>query len=900
MALTSGTKLGPYEIVAPLGAGGMGEVYRARDTRLDRTVAVKILPAHLSSNPEARHRFEREARAISSLNHPNICTLHDIGRQDGTDFLVMEYLEGETLADRLIHGPLPTEQVLKYGVEICEGLEKAHKNGVIHRDLKPGNIMLTKSGAKLMDFGLAKATSAGAPPSSSLTMTLPSADQPLTAQGMMLGTFQYMSPEQVEGKEADARSDIFALGAVLYEMASGRCAFTGKSQASIVAAILASEPQPISAVQPMSPPALDRVVRTCLAKDPDDRWQTAHDVKLQLRWIAEGGSQAGVAVPAIARRKIRERLSWVLAAVTTFVAMAALVAYVRHIQPAAITARFVILPRDRPTVGYNSFAVSPDGRSIVFIAPTPDTKDSILWSRPLNSSEAQPLPGTEGAMDLFWSPEGQNIAFLAAGKLKRVASAGGTPQVLCNAAPNGGVSLDLGGTWSRDGEILFVPSLYSGILRVSSEGGLPTAVTVPDRSRHELMHAWPYFLPDGDHFLYFVVSNRKEQQGVYVGSLGSKNTSRVLDADSNAIYVSPGYLLFIREGRLLAQPFDAKRLRSSGEPFPVADQVHFFGAIHQGYFSASQNGVLAYVNAQSMFSHLVWVDRTGREVGTVGPPGDYFDLEVSPDERRVAIERVDPQNQQGDILVLELVRGILSQVTFTPWWEYCPRWSPDGTRILYDSNRAEQEQGLSSGTLYVKSADGAGSEELMLEPKDPRDWIWPDDWSRDGQLILYDLNKPSWSELWYLQLEGNRTTNLYLQRAFAGRFSPDARWVAYGSSESGVAEVYVRPFPPSEGKWQISTGGGGQILWRRDGKEIFYVAPDGKLMAATVKAGLRFEASSPTVLFTIPNAWSTRQCYAASHDGQRFLIRKFLSEGPVPINVVLNWTAELTPALKLR
>ncbi len=483
MALTSGTKLGPYEIVAPLGAGGMGEVYRARDTRLDRTVAVKILPAHLSSNPEARHRFEREARAISSLNHPNICTLHDIGRQDGTDFLVMEYLEGETLADRLIHGPLPTERVLKYGVEICEGLEKAHKNGVIHRDLKPGNIMLTKSGAKLMDFGLAKATSAGAPPSSSLTMTLPSADQPLTALGMMLGTFQYMSREQVEGKEADARSDIFALGAVLYEMASGRCAFTGKSQASIVAAILASEPQPISAVQPMSPPALDRVVRTCLAKDPDDRWQTAHDVKLQLRWIAEGGSQAGVAVPGIARRKIRERLSWVLAAVTTFVAMAALVAYVRHIQPAAITARFVILPRDRPTVGYNSFAVSPDGRSIVFIAPTPDTKDSILWSRPLNSSEAQPLPGTEGAMDLFWSPEGQNIAFLAAGKLKRVASAGGTPQVLCDAAPNGGVSLDLGGTWSRDGEILFVPSLYSGILRVSSEGGLPTAVTVPDRSR---------------------------------------------------------------------------------------------------------------------------------------------------------------------------------------------------------------------------------------------------------------------------------------------------------------------------------------------------------------------------------------------------------------------------------
>jgi Tol biopolymer transport system component len=873
----------------------MGEVYRARDTRLERTVAIKILSAHLSSQPEARHRFEREARAISSLNHPNICTLYDVGHQDGTDFLVMEYLEGETLADRLVRGCLPSEQVLKYGIEICEGLEQAHRSGVIHRDLKPGNIMLTKSAAKLMDFGLAKATCTSAPPSSSLTVTLSSPDQPLTARGAVLGTFQYMSPEQVEGKEADARSDIFALGAILYEMASGRRAFTGTSQASIVAAILASDPQPISSVQPMAPPELDRVVRTCLAKDPEDRWQTAHDVKLQLRWIAEGESRAPVVAPGITRRKVRERLAWAIAAATTFLALASLVAYVRHIHPVAITARFVVLPHDRGALGYNSFAVSPDARSIVFVAPTPDAKDNILWARPLNSLEARPLPGTEGAIDFFWSPDGGHIAFLADGKLKRVDSAGGSPQAICDAVPNGGNSLDLGGTWSHGGEILFVPGLYSGILRVSSEGGLATAVTVPDRSRHELMHAWPYFLPDGNHFLYFVVSNLKGQQGVYVGSLGSKDTSRVLDADSNAIYVSPGYLLFIREGRLLAQPFDAKRLRISGEPFPIAEQVHSFGPLHQGYFSASQNGVLAYVNAQSMFSHLVWVDRTGREVGTVGPPGDYVDFDMSPDERRVAIERIDPQNRQGDILVLELVRGILSQVTSTPWWEYIPRWAPDGTHILYDSNRAEQEQGLSSGTLYVRSADGAGSEELMLEPKDPKDWIFLDDWSRDGQLILYNLVKQSSSELWYLKLQGNRTTNLYLQRAFGGRFSPDGRWVAYSSSESGVAEVYVRPFPPSEGKWQISTGGGGQILWRRDGKEIFYVAPDGKLMAATVKAGLRFEASSPTALFTIPNAWSwsSRQCYAASHDGQRFLIKKFLSEGPVPINVVLNWTAEL-------
>ena len=889
MALASGTKLGPYEITAALGAGGMGEVYRARDTRLERAVAIKILPAQFSADTVCKQRFEREAKTISQLNHPHICTLYDVGSQDGIAYLVMECVEGETLAKRLERGPLPLEQVLKYGQQIADALDKAHRSGIVHRDLKPSNIMLAPTGAKLLDFGLAKPVTMvnGA----TLTVALPKSS--VTGQGTTVGTFRCMSPEQVEGKELDGRSDIFSLGAVLYEMLTGQVAFEGKSQLSVASAILEREPTPLNAIKPLTPPALEHAIRTCLAKDPDERWQTAHDVMLELRWIAEAGSQVGLAAPAMARKKIHERLAWAIALAATVLALAFLVLYVRHIQPAAITARFVIPARDRGAVGYNSFAVSPDGRSLVFIASTPDTKNLILWSRPLNSPEARPLPGTEGAIDLFWSPDGRRIAFFANGKLKKVDSAGGTSQVLCDAIAGGGNFLDLGGTWSRDGEILFVPGLYSGILRVSSEGGLATAVTVPDRSRHELMHAWPYFLPDGDHFLYFVVSSRKEQQGVYVGSLGSKNTRRVLDADSHAIYVSPGYLLFIREGRLLAQPFDAKRQQTSGDPFPVADQVHFYGAIHQGYFSASQNGVLAYVSAQSMFSHLVWVDRNGREVGSVGPSGDYSDFELSPDEKRVAIERVDPHNEQGDIFVLELARGILSQVTSTPWWEYQPRWSADGTHILYNSNRAEQERGLWSGTLYIKSADGTGSEELLLEPKDPKDWISPEDWSREGQFILYDLNKSSWTELWYLQLQGNRTTNLYLQRAREGKFSPDARWVAYVSGESGVAEVYVRPFPPSEGKWQVSTGGGGQVQWRHDGKELFYVTLDGKLMAATVKLGLRFEASGPAVLFTIPNASSEGRCYAASHNGKRFLIRKYLNDGPVPINVVLNWTAEL-------
>jgi len=449
MALTSGTKLGPYEIQSPLGAGGMGEVYLARDTRLDRTVAVKILPTHLSSNIEAKQRFEREARAISSLNHPNICTLHDVGHQDGTDFLVMEYLEGETLADRLMKGPLSSEQVLKYGIDICEGLEKAHKSGVIHRDLKPGNVMLTKSGAKLMDFGLAKATLAQAPPASSLTMTIsgPSAGQPLTAQGMVIGTFQYMAPEQLEGKEADARSDIFALGAVLYEMASGRRAFMGKSQASIVAAILASDPQPISSVQPMSPPALDRVVRTCMAKDPDDRWQTAHDVKLQLEWIAEAGSKAGIPAPVAARRRISQKLAWTVAAVAVAAAIALGIGFVLRAPAPVHTLRVSVLPPDQHSFDPMSIALSPDGTKLAFVAAAAGGAPQ-LWVRPLDSTAAQPLAGTDDAAFPFWSPESRSLGFFAQGKMRIIDASGGAVQTLADAPQ------PRGGAWGTDGTLL--------------------------------------------------------------------------------------------------------------------------------------------------------------------------------------------------------------------------------------------------------------------------------------------------------------------------------------------------------------------------------------------------------------------------------------------------------------
>jgi Tol biopolymer transport system component len=889
MFLTSGSRVGPYEVISAAGAGGMGEVYRARDTRLDRTVAIKILPAHLSDNPEAKQRFEREARAISSLNHPNICTLYDIGHQDGMDYLVMEFLEGETLAARLAKGPLPPEQVLKYGTEICEGLEKAHKTGVVHRDLKPGNIMLTKAGAKLMDFGLAKATTASAPPASSLTATLsgPSAEQPLTARGTVVGTFQYMSTEQIEGQEADARSDIFALGAVLYEMATGIKAFHGKTQASVVAAILASEPQPISAVRPMSPPALDRVVKVCLAKDPDERFQSVHDLKLQLMWIAEGGSQAGVPAPVAARRKSRERVLIAAAALCGMVAAAGIagsVIFSRKAENLRRVVRAQIGPPERysftPVGLTNHTVISPDGGSIAFIAEGEGKQ--FLWVRPLRATTAQPVAGTEGAYYPFWSPDSRFIGFFAGGKMKKVEASGGVVQTICDA-PYG-----RGGSWNHDGVILFTPGIHDVIYRVPDGGGQPVAVTKVKKAGAFAGSRWPYFLPDGRHFLYVGTEGEDRKGKVYAASLDSPETKLIAEENNGPAFAN-GDLFFVKDGNLVAQPFDPVHLTLSGNPVPVAPNVEYSDSRSRGDFSVSENGVLIYRSAFSSPTRLVWLDRSGKQVATLGDPGKYGFARLSPDGRIVVVAREDPADATNyDLWLMDVQRGTLSRLTFHPAPFYSAVWSPDGSRL------AIAALGMK---VQIMPANGSGtpvsiSNEMVAGVRD---------WSPDGHTIVVQLqNSSTGMDVSSLPVsEKPQTVTPVLNSQFdevAPRLSPDGRWLVYVSNESGRAEVYVVPFPGPGGRWQISNNGAGPggipaIAWSRDGKRLYFRDGAGGLMAVDVQPqGSEFHSGLPRQIFMAPGG--VRPIDTAP-DGRILVALQAEQEIASPITLVLNWDVEM-------
>jgi len=893
MNLAAGARLGPYEIVSPAGVGGMGEVYRAKDTRLDRTVAVKVLPPHLAGSQELRQRFEREARAVSQLSHPHICPLYDVGNEQGVDYIVMEYLEGETLADRLSKGPLPPDQVVQYGIQMADALDRAHRQGIVHRDLKPGNVMLTKAGVKLLDFGLAKhlATSVEAEISQLTSMpTRGPHDHPLTEQGTIMGTFQYMSPEQLEGKEADARTDIFAFGTVLYEMATGRKAFAGKSRASMIAAILERDPEPLSTVAPSTPPALDRLIRTCLAKDPDDRFQTAHDLKLHLQWVTEGGSAVGLAPPAAISRRWSERI-WMAVAAALLVVVAVLLFKTvgRPTEPQRMV-QTSILPPEKVSFSLQAgpMALSPDGARIAIPASGAEGRRQ-LWIRPLSGLSAQALQGTEGATFPFWSPDSRYLAFFAGGKLKKIDASGGPPETICDA-PAG-----RGGSWAANGTIVFSPDSTGPIFRVPAAGGAPIAVTKLDVAKKEQNHRFPFFLPNGSHFLYLARTPQTGSEApgasnaVYVASLDTGESTVLFKADSQAIYAPPGYILFWREGTIIAQPFDARRRQLSGEPFPVAENVLRLSGWSFAYFSASSDGQIAYQGgAVAGQSQLAWYDRNGREIDKVGAPADLARPRLSHDEQRLAVDMRDPQSGNSDIWVYGFARKTLTRLTFDAAFDSNPNWSPDDRWIVFASGRK------GTADIYRKNSSGTGAEELLFES--PAQEI-PFSWSDDGGSLLFELRDPArvattGGEIWSYDFE-SRKSKPFIQAQFnhgEPAFSPDGRYVAYVSLESGRNEIYVQEFPGPGGKWQISAEGGEDPVWSRDGKEIFYVASATRLTAVPVKTSPTFEAGNPTFLFEARFKGERGQQYDVSADGQRFLVNADVAELSVsPVTLIQNW-----------
>ena len=855
----------------------MGEVYKARDTRLDRTVAIKILPDTMAADPQFRERFDREGRAVSQLTHPHICTLYDVGQQDGTAYLVMEYLEGATLADRLAKGVLPVDQALKIAIEIASALDKAHRAGIVHRDLKPGNIMLTRSGAKLLDFGLAK--SQGPVLGGAGQSMLPTTPANLTAQGTVLGTFQYMAPEQLEGQEADARTDVFAFGVVLYEMLAGRRAFEGKTHASLLGAILKDQPPPVSSQQPLAPAALDHVVVKCLEKDPDQRWQSAHDLHDELAWIASDRT-AATAVASAVSRPWRERAGWIAAATVAVMGAALWFAGSRSRgAPATSDAQEMRLQLVTPPgASLTGFAISPDRRALVYQARTEGRTQ--LWIRALDSDTARPLEGTEGAAVSapFWAPDSKSIGFFTANQLKRIDLDGGLVRTLATAAQS------RGGTWGTKGTILFAAGSAGSLNAVPAGGGDPVVVTRVERPR-QTGHRFPHFLPDGDHFLFYSLG-APEGRGVHVGTLGSTDAVRLFNAESAAVFAEPDRVLFAREGALWAQRLDLAHLRPVGEPLPVSTRVavdaQLFGQVA---LSETTPGLIAY-RAGAGTCQFRWFDRTGRPIGAIGDPdeGQPGGLTMSPDGRTVMFRRTVSGNT--DLWSMEAGRNVLRRLTFDAAWDYDAVWSPGGDRIVFSSNR----KGVLN--LYEISLSGgrASATTLLLETSEHKNIS---DWSADGRFILYSVQSPtSVSDIWVLPLFGDRRPIPVASGALRGRFSPDGRWVAYESDESGRNEIYVQTFPDLARKVQVSTGGGTAPVWRGDGRELFFRSPDDRLMVVRISSsGPQIETGTPSVLFALPagpNRAGSSAWYAASRDGQRFLVNTFV-EGASPITVLLNW-----------
>ncbi|MBZ5571368.1 MAG: serine/threonine-protein kinase [Acidobacteriia bacterium] len=888
MSLTAGSKLGPYEIVGPLGAGGMGEVYRARDTRLDRTVAIKVLPVQLQSDADLKARFDREARAISSLQHAHICTLFDVGHQDGIDFLVMEYLEGETLAARLMKGPLPLDQVLQVAIEIADALEKAHRHGIIHRDLKPGNIMLTKSGAKLMDFGLAKGNAASGVMASgrvggTLTPSTPTMNvaqltsplTPLTQKGSIVGTFQYMAPEVLQGTEADARSDIFSFGCALYEMTTGKRPFEGKSQVGVLAAILERDPEPISAAQPMAPPALDKLIRICLAKDPDQRWQSAHDLKLQLEAISEMGSRAGVPAVVLGARRSRKHLVVGLAAAGWIVAIAALLAAMLYSYRLTEERQPLRAEIDLPAgsdMNLNfgeQLAISPDGSKLAI--PANRNGGNGLWVRDLKYGTMTLLAGTDNAIYPFWSPDSSRVGFFSNGKLRTMSASGGPVQIICDAADG------RGGSWNRAGVILFTPNIADALYKVPEGGG--TSVAVTKLGAEGFTHRNPLFLPDGEHFLFIRRENVGKVGDLYAGSLSGGEPKLVVQRASNAGY-SQGLLLFVRDRNLLAQRFDPKSLIASGTPAPVTENIEYWPAKDLGNFSLSPTGTLVYRTAQSKQSRFAWLRLPGKEteefgdsIGGITPP-----VTASADGKRIAFAKRDPTATDTDLWVLDVDRKIMTRQTFNILGFIYSAFSPDGTKIAITASTGRE------GSIRIKSLS-TGMEQTITSPIAGMSYV--SSWTPDGKYLIIPVQDPkTLMDIYAQPLDGGKPMALLTQpyNEVAGKVSPNGKWMAYRSGESGREELYVTDFPGAHAKFQISSEGASWQTWSRDGRKIYF-ASGNKLRTVEIRNPETFELGNTETITTLDAV----DPIDFAPDG-RLLVLKPVSGGETePIRVVLHF-----------
>jgi eukaryotic-like serine/threonine-protein kinase len=882
MNLSPGTRLGPYEILNPIGAGGMGEVYRAQDTRLKRTVAIKILRYHASEGSESKKRFEREAQVISQLSHPHICTLYDVGHHEQSDYIVMEYLQGETLAARLAERQLKTGEIFEIAIQIAGALCQAHRHGIIHRDLKPGNIILTGSGAKLLDFGLAKLKT---PDSIEPSTELSTEDASLTREGSILGTLQYMAPEQLEGKEADERTDIFAFGTILYEMITGQKAFSGKSRASLIAAILTSEPAPISRVDPLPYEPLNHLIQRCMAKKPEDRWQTARDVMLELKWVS---GEENTAITKVENKIIprRRETAW-MAAAASFLILSAILgyAYFRSTPPQPRAVSFQVFAPTKDGFS-NTIALSPDGSQLAFVAPNPDGRD-VLWIRPLDAVDSHPLSGTTGAAYPFWSPDSRSIGFFADGKLKKISISESAAQTI------GAVSDPRGGSWNSENTIIFSANGGTRIYRVSAEGGSISLVTIRNEATPEVYARWPHFLPNGRDFLFFLLSSASANQspGIAVGSLDSPGIKFLMNADSSGEYSPPGYLLFIRGDTLMKQPFDASRLQIRGDPTPLAEQVWSTPVIAAlTAFSCSTNGIVSYRTGGPQKSQFFWFDRNGNSLGPLGPPGPWAEVDLSPDERSIVVSGFSTSMTGSDIWQIDLQRGTTTRLTSGPTFKVTPIWAGDGSHFAHSS--------FPEGAVYESALDGSEKKKLFQMPDK-----FPvlRQWNSNERFILADLMdlKTMKTDLFIIPLLGNRKSHAFQKSDFYNecpQLSPDGHWLSYVSDESGLFEVYVQSYPASSAKRRISTNGGRSPAWRKDGKELFYVAPDNRIMSVDIKTEPEFEASLPKVLFRtrMPALTEARNHYVVTSDGQRFLVNTISEESTsAPISVLVNWNAGL-------